>query len=118
SRAAVAEMRKLIEWPEYNEADAFQLNKVINEPDFLPLHVVRILAQSATLMRAQRGKLLPLASRSCGFRRLRPGIPIERGHAFRSKAATCSGEGGRGVVAGMRSWVRISWLRQDWRVGR
>ena len=26
----------------------------------------------------------------CGFRRLRPGIPIERGHAFRSKAATCS----------------------------
>jgi hypothetical protein len=39
----------------------------------------------------------------CGFRRLRPGIPIERGHAFRSKAATCSDEGGRGVVAGMRS---------------
>ena len=28
-------------------------------------------------------------SNSCGFRRLRPGIPIERGHAFRSKAATC-----------------------------
>jgi hypothetical protein len=27
---------------------------------------------------------------ACGFRRLRPGIPIERGHAFRSKAATCS----------------------------
>ena len=39
----------------------------------------------------------------CGFRRLRPGIPIERGHAFRSKAATCSDEGGRGVVAGMVS---------------
>src|SRR6266852_2330818 len=54
----------------------------------------------------------------CGFRRLRPGIPIERGHAFRSKAATCSDEGGRGVVAGMRSWVRFSWLRQDWRVGQ
>jgi transposase len=49
----------------------------------------------------------------CGFRRLRPGIPIERGHAFRSKAATCSDEGGRVAVAGMRSWVRISWLRQD-----
>jgi len=27
---------------------------------------------------------------------LRPGIPIERGHAFRTKAATCSDEGGRG----------------------
>jgi hypothetical protein len=39
----------------------------------------------------------------CGFRRLRPGIPIERGHAFRSKAATCSDEGGRGVVAGIVS---------------
>jgi hypothetical protein len=46
------------------------------------------------------------------------GIPIERGHAFRSKAATCSDEGGRGVVASMRSWVRFFWLRQDWRVGR
>ena len=29
----------------------------------------------------------------CGFRRLRPGNPIERGHAFRSKAATFSDEG-------------------------
>src|SRR5260370_32085558 len=60
----------------------------------------------------------PRPPRRCGFRRLRPGIPIERGHAFRSKAATCSDEGGRGVVAGMRSWVRFSWLRQDWRAGQ
>jgi hypothetical protein len=30
---------------------------VINEPDFLPLHIVRTLAQAATLVRAQRGKL-------------------------------------------------------------
>jgi hypothetical protein len=43
------------------------------------------------------------ADRLCGFRRLWPGIPIERGHAFRLKAATCSDEGGRGVVAGMVS---------------
>jgi hypothetical protein len=54
----------------------------------------------------------------CGFRGLRPGIPIERDHAVRSKAATCSDEGGRGVVAGMRSWVRFSWLRQDWRAAQ
>ncbi|MCK1571750.1 hypothetical protein IVB09_08720, partial [Bradyrhizobium sp. 174] len=33
----------------------------------------------------------------CGFRGLRPEIPIERDHAFRSKAATCSDEGGRGA---------------------
>jgi hypothetical protein len=58
SRATVAEMCKLIEWPDYNQADAFRFNKVINEPDFLPLHVVRQLAQAATLVRAQRGKLV------------------------------------------------------------
>src|SRR5271163_2070645 len=58
SRAVVAEMRGLIEWPHYDQADAFRLNKVINEPDFLPLHVVRILAQAATLIRAQRSKLV------------------------------------------------------------
>jgi len=58
SRAVVAEMCKLIEWPDYDQADAFRFNKVINEPDFLPLHVVRQLAQAATLVRVQRGKLV------------------------------------------------------------
>jgi hypothetical protein len=52
SRAVVVEMCKLIEWPNYDQADAFRFNKVINEPDFLPLHVVRQLAQAATLVRA------------------------------------------------------------------
>lgn len=41
SRAIVAEMCKLIEWPHYDQANAFQLNEVINESDFLPLHVVQ-----------------------------------------------------------------------------
>ncbi len=58
TRAVVAEMCKRIEWPDFDQADAFRLNKVINEPDFLPLHVVRQLAQAATLVRAQRGKLM------------------------------------------------------------
>jgi hypothetical protein len=58
SRAVVAEMCKLIDWPDYDQADAFRFNKVINEPDVLPLHVVRQLAQAATLVRAQRGKLI------------------------------------------------------------
>src|SRR6266446_1686738 len=61
SRAVVAEMCKLVEWPDYDQAAVFQFNKVINEPDFLPLHVVRILAQAATLIRAKRGKLVPTA---------------------------------------------------------
>ena len=47
SRAIVAEMRKLIEWPGYDQADAFRLHKVINEPDFLPLHIVRMLAPTS-----------------------------------------------------------------------
>jgi len=59
SRAVVAEMCKLIEWPHYDQAEVFQFNNVINEPDFLPLHVVRLLAQAATLVRAKRGKLMP-----------------------------------------------------------
>ena len=58
SRAVVADMCKLIEWPDYDQADAFRFNKVINELDFLPLHVVRQLAQAATLVRVQRGKLV------------------------------------------------------------
>ena len=58
SRAVVAEMRKLIEWPGYDQANAFRLHKVINEPDFLPLHMVRLLAEAARLVLMQRGKLV------------------------------------------------------------
>ena len=45
SRAVVAEMCKLFEWPDYDQAAVLQFHNVINEPDFLPLHVVRTLAQ-------------------------------------------------------------------------
>src|SRR6185369_2907713 len=58
SRAVVADMRKLMEWPNYDQTDAFRLHKVINEPDFLPLYVVRQLAEAATLVRPKRGKLV------------------------------------------------------------
>jgi hypothetical protein len=58
TRAVVAKMCKVVEWPQYDQADAFRFNKVINEPDFLPLHVVRLLAQAATLVRAKHGKLV------------------------------------------------------------
>ena len=59
SRAVVAEMSEIIEWPGVDRAEAFQFNKVVNEPDFLPLHFVRILVQTAKLIRRQREKLLP-----------------------------------------------------------
>jgi len=58
TRAAVAEMCELIEWPHYDQAEEFRFSKVVNEPDFLPLHVVRMLAQAAKLLCAYRGKLV------------------------------------------------------------
>ena len=58
SRAVVAEMRNFIEWPDFEQADAFRLHKVINERDFLPLHIVRALAEAAILVRTKRGKLV------------------------------------------------------------
>ena len=58
TRAAVGEMRKLIEWPNYDQADAFRLHKVINEPDFLPLYIIRQLAQATKLLRARRNRLV------------------------------------------------------------
>src|SRR5471032_1583596 len=47
SRAVVAEMREALEWPGYNRDEEFQFHRVINEPDFLPLHFVRVLCQAA-----------------------------------------------------------------------
>ncbi len=58
TRAGVAEMCKLIDWPDYDQADAFRFNKVINEPDFMPLHIVRLLCEAAGLVKIRRGKLI------------------------------------------------------------
>ena len=58
SRAVVEEML-WIEWPDYDTAELVRYNKVINEPDFLPLHLLRILTQTAKLLRKSRGTLLP-----------------------------------------------------------
>src|SRR5437868_6504640 len=38
SRAEVAEMFKIMEWPGLDKEGAFQFHRVINEPDFLPVH--------------------------------------------------------------------------------
>jgi hypothetical protein len=58
SRAVVEEMRGIIEWP-YDAKRFSQINKVINEPDFLPLHFVGVLCQASKLLRAHRGQLIP-----------------------------------------------------------
>jgi hypothetical protein len=58
SRAVVEGMLG-IKWPDYDMAELLQYNKVINEPDFLPLHFLRVLMQAAKLLWTHRGKLVP-----------------------------------------------------------
>jgi hypothetical protein len=59
TRAAVAEMIDLFDWPDFDKTELFRLNKVINEPDFLPLHFVRLVSETAQLVRRHRGFLKP-----------------------------------------------------------
>ena len=59
SRAVVAEMVDLFEWPEFDRAEAYRYHKVLNEPDFLPLYFVRNIATQAKLVRPYRGFLRP-----------------------------------------------------------
>ena len=58
SRAVVAEMIEIIEWPDLDKGKLFEFHKVINEPDFLPLHFVRVLAEATKLARRQGEKLI------------------------------------------------------------
>jgi hypothetical protein len=59
SRAEVAEMFKIMEWPGLDKEGAFQFHRVINDPDFLPVHFVRVLLQGTKLVRVRRDKLVP-----------------------------------------------------------
>ena len=59
SRAVVAEMIEVVEWPDLDKAGMFQFHKVINEPDFLPVYFVRMLLQATKLLRRSRDKVVP-----------------------------------------------------------
>jgi hypothetical protein len=59
SRAVVDEMCEIFEWPDYAKDEFFRFHKVINEPDFLPLHFIRVLVKATKLVRTHRGKLVP-----------------------------------------------------------
>jgi hypothetical protein len=59
SRAVVEEMFGIIQAPDYDKTELLRFQKVINEPDLLPLHFIRILMQAARLFRTHRRKLLP-----------------------------------------------------------
>jgi hypothetical protein len=57
SRAVVEEMCGIIQAPDYDKAELLRFQKVINEPDLLPLHFTRILTQAAKLIRTYRGNV-------------------------------------------------------------
>lgn len=57
TRAFVAQMIPIVDWPDFNPETEFRFHKVINEPDFLPLHVLRIFCDRAKLIRVQKGAL-------------------------------------------------------------
>jgi hypothetical protein len=58
SRTVVEEMCGTMQWPGYDKDELFGFHKVINEPDVLPLHFIRILTHAAKLFRTYRGKLV------------------------------------------------------------
>ena len=74
SRAVVEEMLGIIQAPDYDKDELLRFQKVINEPDFLPLHFIRILTQTAKLFRTYRGKLVltPLGRRMLAAERHGP----------------------------------------------
>ncbi|MHB1173214.1 MAG: hypothetical protein ACYCZY_12130 [Lacisediminihabitans sp.] len=56
-RAFVASMVETLEWPGFDPEHAFRLHKVINEPDYLRLHALRIFCDRAKLVRVSKGEL-------------------------------------------------------------
>lgn len=57
SRQVVAEMWDTFSWPDFDKEQALLFNKVINEPDFLPLFFVRHLLENTRLVAKRKGHL-------------------------------------------------------------
>ena len=57
SRGVVAEMVDAFVWPGFDRAYEFRLNKVVNEPDYLPLYFIRHAAETCKLLRKHKGHL-------------------------------------------------------------
>lgn len=55
SRAVVAELGGRTSWPDFSQADEFQLNKVTNETDFFPLFLLRHMVQAGRFIRRHKG---------------------------------------------------------------
>ena len=57
SRAGVAAMEEAMIWPDHSPGDARRYRKVFNESDFLQLHFLRTLMETAGLVEAGAGRL-------------------------------------------------------------
>lgn len=62
SRAAIADLIEVFDWPDFYKDNQFGLNKVINEPDFLPLFFIRHIAQFAKLVHRRKGHMKATAA--------------------------------------------------------
>ena len=57
SRAVVARMGDMFDWPGFDRAEAFRFHKAVNEPDFFPLFLLRQLVEAGRLLRRGKGLL-------------------------------------------------------------
>jgi len=58
SRADTRALFDATDWPDYDRASVLAVNKVLNEGDVLPIHMTRMIAQDARLLRASKGRLV------------------------------------------------------------
>ncbi len=64
-RSFVKQMTQEFRWPGFGRERVYDLNMVLNEPDFLPLHFIHVLIKLARLGRKHKGRLrLSRAGRS------------------------------------------------------
>lgn len=57
SRKVVSDMWEVFSWPDFDKEEARRFLKVINEPDFLPLFLIRHLAEAGQLIKQRKDRL-------------------------------------------------------------
>lgn len=80
SRSIVAEMCDAFSWPEFDKSKAFRLHKVVNEPDFLPLFLIRHLLEAGKLVQRRKDRLR--TTRAGRLARESPGRDVLQAHLF------------------------------------
>lgn len=58
NRKFVTEMVDELNWEDYTAEEVYRFSKVINEPDFPPLHYIHILTKESRLVRKYKGNLI------------------------------------------------------------